>query len=117
MDQEVQAYIDAVQDERRQLFAALRALVEELYPGVEPAMWYGLVTYQAPTYKNRVGWVSLGYATDGVTLYTNGQGHLDAFRAAYPRAKTGKGSIRFPVGQEVPADAVRQVVRSAMEEQ
>jgi hypothetical protein len=109
MNEEVQRFVDAVPAETRPLFDQLRALVEEMYPGVEPALWYNL-----PRYKVKTGWVCLGYWKGGASLYTNSPDHIAAFKVQAPGVHTNKASINLKVGGPFPAEALRGVVRRAM---
>ncbi|MFN2387178.1 MAG: iron chaperone [Thermoanaerobaculia bacterium] len=95
----------------RARFAELQALIRRLYPKTEAVISYGI-----PTDRARAGWVGLGYWKDGVSLYTNGPQHIADFKAAYPKIKTGKGSINFRVTDEVPFAGVKRVIRHAMED-
>jgi uncharacterized protein YdhG (YjbR/CyaY superfamily) len=111
MNEDVQHYIDQVQDERRSLFDRLQALIFSLCPDATVVM-----SYQVPTYRFMRGWVALGYWKKGVSLYTNGPHNIAQFKAAYPDIKTGKGSINFKVADELPVAALEQVVRHAVEQ-
>jgi hypothetical protein len=48
LNEEVQAYIESVQDERRPLLQKLQGLILDLYPDAEV-----LLSYKIPTYKLR----------------------------------------------------------------
>ncbi len=111
MNEGVQRYIDAVQDERRSLFDMLQALILRLYPDAEVVL-----SYQVPTYKVKRGWVALGYWRQGVSLYTNGPHNIAEFKAQHPAIKTGKGSINFKVKDVVPVAALERVIRHAVEQ-
>jgi len=110
MDEQVQAYLDAVPEDRKPLFEALHALILSLYPDAEVTL-----SYRMPTYKAKSGWVALGYRKDGVSLYTCGAHHLAAFRARHPKIKTGTGCINFRTGDPLPLPALKQVIRHAIE--
>lgn len=110
MNEDVERYIDAVQDERRALFDKLQALIMGLYPNAE-----AVISYQIPTYKAKSGWVGLGYWKEGVSLYTNGPQHIAEFKTEYPAIKTGKASINFKVTDVVPEAALKKVIKHAVE--
>ena len=74
-------------------------------------MWYGM-----PTYRVKPGWVSLANQKAYVTLYTNSDRHIAAFKAKYPAIKTGKACINFGDTDPVPAAAIKNVVRHAMKQ-
>ena len=110
MNEDVQRFIDAIPADHRPLFDRLQALVLEMYPAAQV-----ILSYQVPTYKIKTGWVALGYWKQGVSIYTNGPHHLAEFKAAFPGVKTGKGSINLRLSDDVPLEALRQVIRHAME--
>lgn len=110
MDADVERFMAAIPPDRRALFERLHALVVDLYPQAQLRLSYGV-----PTYHAQSGWVALGYWKQGVSLYTNGAHHLVRFKAAHPRIKTGTGCINLRLTDEVPVDALREVIRHAME--
>jgi hypothetical protein len=111
MNEEVSAYIDTVSDERKPMYEKLQSLVVELYPDVRIVM-----TSQIPTYRAKSGWIGLGYSEKGVSLYTSGPQHLADFRKEHPDIKAGKNSVDFNSTEDIPEEAVRKIIRSAIEE-
>ena len=110
MNREVQLYIDTVTDERNQLFLKLQGIILRLYPKAEMC-----ISYKIPKYKVDAGWVSLGYWKGGVSLYTNGQHHIAAFKEQHPEITTGVGSIKFKVTDSIPEKHLEQVIKHAIE--
>ena len=110
MNEEVQRFVDAVPEDRKPLFDRLRALILRLYPDATLTLSYGV-----PTFRTKTGWVALGYWKSGVSLYTNGLHNISAFKIAHPDIRTGKGSINFRLGDDMPSEAVENVIRHAME--
>jgi len=108
-----QDYIDSVQDDRRSLMLHLNAIIQQVYPILEPVIWYGLLTYRKS--KGWRNWVALGYRKDGVTLYTNGS-HADQFKTRHPEVQTGKGSLRFKPGDTLPVDDLKLLIRNSIED-
>jgi uncharacterized protein YdhG (YjbR/CyaY superfamily) len=111
VDTEVQRYMDAVPEERQARFHKLHTLIMDLYPDAEVVM-----SYRIPTYKAKSGWVGLANQKDYVSVYTNGPQHIAAFKAQHPEIKTGKACINFKDTDAVPIDALKQVVRHAIED-
>ena len=95
MDKEVQEYIETAKDERKPLYETLQALIIGLYPDARVAM-----SAQIPTYRTKSGWLALGYAEDGVSLYTGGPQYLLEFKKLNPDIKTGKSVIHFKTEHE-----------------
>lgn len=111
---DVRAYFESVPEDRRAALRALEALILGLYPDAEVLLWYGM-----PTYRKKRGWsnwVSIANKKQYISLYTNAHGHLDAFREAHPEVKTGKGCINLKPGAALPTEALREVIRHAMDE-
>jgi uncharacterized protein YdhG (YjbR/CyaY superfamily) len=106
----VQNYIDAIPAQQRPLFDRLQSLILELYPDAEI-----VISYQIPTYKARGGRVSLGLWKDGVSLYTTGPEYIATFKSRHPAIKTGKASLNFKLGEELPEKDVRDVIKRAIE--
>jgi uncharacterized protein YdhG (YjbR/CyaY superfamily) len=113
MSKETQVYIDTVQDDRRDLLLKLKKIIQEVYPEMEPEMWYHIVTYRKA--KGWRKWVGLGYRKDGVTLYTNGS-HMDSFKKNHPNMKTGKGSLQFKPGDKIPVEDLKTLIKNAVED-
>lgn len=108
-----QDYIDSVQDDRRSLMLHLNAIIQEVYPSLEPVIWYGLLAYRKS--KGWRNWVALGYRKDGVTLFTNGS-HADQFKTRHPEVQTGKGSLRFKPGDTLPVEDIKLLIRNSIED-
>lgn len=110
MTDEFLQYFGSVSDERRALLDALHELIAGLYPQASQVISYGV-----PTYRLRTGWVSIGYWKGGVSLYTNGPHNIAEFTERYPAIKAGKGSLNFRLSDQLPLEALGNVIRRAME--
>lgn len=106
---EVRSYAEALPAGHRLLFDHLQGLILAERPDATP-----VISYRIPVYK--VGRLHVGLNAgrrDGVTLTTTSPDHIEEFRRRHPRFATNKASIRFRVGDEIPDDDVRAVVRRA----
>lgn len=110
LDPDVASYFDAVPENRRERVESLHRIITELYPDIAISM-----QYRMPTYRHGDGWVALANQKHYVSLYTCAASHLESFRQRHPELRTGKGCINFRARDEVPAAAVREVVRHAIE--
>jgi uncharacterized protein YdhG (YjbR/CyaY superfamily) len=109
---DVDAYLAALPDDRRQVLAELRRTVRAAAPEAEetiayrmPALRLGgrfLVSYDA--YRRHV---SLFPASDAVVTALGPE--IDPYLA-------GRGTIRFPAGRPIPLDLVDRVVRIRVDE-
>lgn len=100
-----------IPENRKRIFGRLQSLISELYPESSLSMWWRM-----PTWKSEKGWVSLANQKNYVSLYTNGARNLSEFKAAHPEIKTGTGCINFREKDTIPEEAVKQVIRHAMEQ-
>ena len=110
MNKEVQRYMDAVPEDRKQVVGKLHALIIGLYPNAEVDM-----SYKMPTYKAKGGWVAWANQKRYVSFYTCGPHHIAEFKEKYPDIKTGKGCINFKPTDTIPEAALKQVVKHAIE--
>jgi len=110
MDQAVEQYFNQLTGLRRERLLALHNLVLALYPGADIDLGYRM-----PTYRVDQGWVALAGQKNHISLYTCGYHHIEAFKAQYPDIKTGKGCINFRDRDEIPMQAVAEVIRHAIE--
>ena len=107
---ELDEYLAAIPEGRRERFGQLRDLVRRLYPAATESM-----RYRMPTYETETGWVALANQKQYISLYTCGAEHLAAFKASHPAIKTGKGCINFRARDALPLADLEGVVTSAME--
>jgi uncharacterized protein YdhG (YjbR/CyaY superfamily) len=108
MKSEVQNYIVQVTDERRLLFLKLQSLIYNLYPNAVASISYGIVKYSLPS-----GWGFLGYWKEGVSLYTGYIKALPDFVSKHPQIKTGKGSIKLKLTDEIPWEDIIAIMHSS----
>lgn len=111
MDKEVQQYVEAVPEERKPLFDKLHTLILGLYPDAEIVM-----SYKIPTYKAKSGWVALANQKQYVSLYTNDENYIAAFKSKHPSIKTGKACINFKESDPVPLADLKKVIKHAIED-
>jgi len=109
MTKDVQRYINALPKDRKALFNKLQALILSAYPKAEVTIWWGM-----PTYKAKSGWVALANQKNYVSLYTNNASHIADFKSKCPAIKTGKACVNFRPSDLVPAAALKQVIRHAI---
>jgi len=100
----VDAYLAGFSGDARAALDELRALLRDAVPGATETMSYGIPTLDLDG-KHVVHFA--GYARH-VGLYPtpSGMAAFDAELAPYAR---GKGSVRFPLDQPLPADLVRRI--------
>lgn len=107
---EVDAYIAGFPAEKQTILNAVRAVIcetaaeaeERLSYGMPGYYWHGPVAYFAMA-KNHLGFYPTPAAIE----------HFGQELAGY---KTSKGAVQFPLGQPVPMDLIRRMVRFKLAE-
>ena len=102
-------YIDSLPTARKVRFLTIVNLINQLFPEAEESM-----NHRMPTYNNGKGWVAVGNQKNYISLYTCSADHIKKFKKAHPVFKTGKTCINFLDGDEIPVDALKSVITSAM---
>lgn len=102
----VEAYIDQFPEEVQELLRKLREIVRENAPEAVESISYGM-----PAYKlNKKSLVYFAAYEKHIGLYATPTGH-QAFAAELAGYKQGKGSVQFPLDQEVPWDLIERIVQ------
>jgi uncharacterized protein YdhG (YjbR/CyaY superfamily) len=83
---------------------AIRALVHEVAPEATEKISYGM-----PTFVLAGNLVLFAVFKDHTGFYPTPSGTA-AFQAEIASYKSGKGSIQFPHGEELPMDLIRRIV-------
>jgi uncharacterized protein YdhG (YjbR/CyaY superfamily) len=111
MDDDVQAYIDAIPPEHRALFDRVHRLILDVHPEANVG-----ISYAIPTYKVERARLYVGAWKHGISLYGWGQGRDGGFIDRHPDLKTGKGTIRLRPedADEIPDDEFRELIRAAL---
>src|ERR671917_2831735 len=87
VDDDVQAYVDAIPPEHRPLFDRVHGLVLAVRPDAEVRLSYGMPTYVAGRSRLHVGvW------RHGVSLYGWSEGADGGFAERHPELLYGKGT-------------------------
>ncbi|MEZ5171986.1 MAG: DUF1801 domain-containing protein [Bacteroidia bacterium] len=101
----VDNYISSQEKETAKRLNVLRKMVRELVPENAESISYGMPAYKYKgkpliyfaAYKNHIG------------LYATPQGH-EAFAKELSKYKQGKGSVQFPLNEELPLDLIRRII-------
>ncbi len=90
MDEDVLAYMRAIDPEHRPLFDRLHAIVLAAHPDADVAIAYGMPAYRVG--KRRL---SLGVWAHGVSVYGWRDDRDGGFVARHPELSSGKRTIRI----------------------
>jgi len=127
----VEAYLDALPDDRRVAIVAVRDLIVANLPaGYEETMQYGMISYVVPidrypeTYNDQpLTYISLASQKRHMALYLNGvDGDQDSsfrarFEATGKKLDMGKSCVRFTKLDKLPLDVIAdEVARVTPEE-
>lgn len=110
MDKDVKAYFDGVPLKWKNHVQTLHKAVIDCFPEATVDL-----RYKMPTYSHGEGWVAIASQKNYVSLYTCAVEHMEDFKAMHPDYKTGRGCINFRQRDEIPVDAVKEVIRGAIE--
>ncbi len=96
MTDDVAAYIDAIDKDRRPLFDRVHRLVLDVQPNAEVILSYKMPTYVAGTRQLHVGvW------KHGLSFYGWGHGRDGGLVARHPHLDNGMGTLRLPLTEAV----------------
>jgi len=111
VDDEVQAYIDAIPTERRPLFDRVHRLIVEVRPDVATVL-----SYKMPTYVVGDRRLYVGAWKHGVSLYGWDEGRDAGFTERHPELSSGKGTIRLTTAAAalLEDDELCDLVRAAL---
>ncbi|NUT94440.1 MAG: DUF1801 domain-containing protein [Saccharothrix sp.] len=127
----VEAYLDELPAARREVVAAVRAVVLANLPeGYDEGMAWGMITYSVPlsrsgkTYNGQpLGYVALAAQKNHLSLYLMGVygSREDEFRAAFEatgrKLDMGRSCVRFRELDDLPLDVIgAEVARQSVDE-
>lgn len=108
---EVDAYIDAQQEEIQPILSQVRNIIRTCAPDARETISYGMPGY-------RLGGKPLVYFAAQkrhLGLYATPSAH-EAFKERLSAYKQGKGSVQFPYSQPIPYDLITEIVAFRVEE-
>jgi uncharacterized protein YdhG (YjbR/CyaY superfamily) len=101
----IDEYIAGFPPEMQKVLQQLRALIRAEAPDATETISYAIPTFDLNGHLVHFA----GYARH-VGFYPTGSG-VEAFKEELKPYKSGKGSVQFPLGQPLPADLIRRIVR------
>lgn len=98
-------YISAFPPKVQEILTHIRTIILETAPDAEEGF-----AYQMPSYKTH-GKPLVYFAAfkNHIGLYATPTGH-EAFKEKLAGYKQGKGSVQFPLHQQIPYDLIREIV-------
>lgn len=111
MDEEVRAYVEAIEAGHRPLFDRLNRLILEARPEAVVS-----ISYKMPMYKVGKRRLFVGAWQHGMSLYGWQEGRDGGFCARHPELLSGRATIRLRPGDAaaIPDDELRELAREAL---
>ncbi|MCO5215404.1 MAG: DUF1801 domain-containing protein [Thermomicrobiales bacterium] len=108
---DVDTYIAQFPEDVQAILARIRGIVRECAPDAIES-----ISYAMPDYKlNKKPLVYYAAYPKHIGLYATPTGH-EAFAAELAGYKQGKGSVQFPLDQEMPWALIERIVRFRVDE-
>jgi uncharacterized protein YdhG (YjbR/CyaY superfamily) len=107
----VDAYIASFPEEVQSILKKIRVIVLENAPGCTEG-----IAYAMPSYKmNKKPLVYFAAFKKHIGFYATPTGH-EAFKAELSTFKQGKGSVQFPLNQDMPYALITKIVKFRVKE-
>lgn len=103
---DVDTYIAAFPEETQVFLKTMRRIILENAPESEESISYGMPSYKM---KGKPLIYFAGYKKH-IGFYATPSGHL-AFKEELSKYKQGKGSVQFPLTEELPLALIEKIVR------
>ncbi len=108
----VDDYIEMYPKDIQDLLQKLRRVIRESAPQAEET-----ISYQIPTFKlNGRNLVHFSAFKDHIAFFPTSSGR-EAFKKELAHYKGGRGTIQFPLGEPIPYDLVRKIVKFRVKEE
>lgn len=108
----VEDYLAGVPEESRATLEKLRKTIRSAVPKAVEVLWY-----QMPTFKlNERPIVCVGAFKNHCSLFPMSGAVINAHQDELKSYQTSKGTIRFPIGERLPATLVKKIVKARIEE-
>lgn len=103
---DVEKYIAQFPQDIQQILLKIREIILEKVPDVEEKIAYGMPGF----YLSKKPLVYFAAYKNHIGFYATPNGH-EKFSAELSKYKQGKGSVQFPVNQEIPYQLIEEIVR------
>ena len=107
----VDSYISSFPVETKTILEKIRKLIRTSVPEAEESISYGIPTYKL--YKKPLVYFA-GYKSH-IGFYATPSGH-ESIQEKLSNYKQGKGSVQFPLKQEIPYNLIQEIVLFRKEE-
>ncbi|MGH1434011.1 MAG: iron chaperone [Lewinella sp.] len=111
MSSKVDQYILKFPQETQEILQKVQQLIKDTAPGAIETIAYGMPAYKT---NGKPLVYFAGYKTH-LGFYATPSGH-EAFAEDLAKFKQGKGSVQFPLDQNIPFDLIKRMVAFRVEE-
>jgi uncharacterized protein YdhG (YjbR/CyaY superfamily) len=101
----IDEYIAEFPEDIQAILQEIRAVIRETAPEAEEA-----ISYQMPTFKLKGNLVHFGAFKNHIGFYPAPTG-IEIFEKELSPYKGAKGSVQFPLGQPMPLELIRKIVK------
>ena len=105
MLKEIKNYISQFPEEVQEIMHKIRDIILEAVPEATEKIVYGMPGF----YLNKKPLVYFAGYKNHIGFYATPNGH-EAFKEELSKYKQGKGSVQFPLNEEIPYDLIRKIV-------
>ncbi len=101
----IDEYIASFPKNIQDILQQLRCAIREAAPQAEET-----ISYQMPAFKQNGVLVYFAAFKNHIGFFPTGKG-IDAFKDQLSAYETSKGTIRFPLDEQLPLDLIKEIVR------
>ncbi len=106
----IDEYINSCPQEVRSLLLEIRSAIKAEAPDATEK-----ISYQMPTFFLKGNLVHFAAFKNHIGFYPTPSG-ITAFDGELARYRSGKGSVQFPLGEPLPIELIRKIVRFRIQE-
>jgi uncharacterized protein YdhG (YjbR/CyaY superfamily) len=106
----IDQYISEAPQEVQQKLRELRTVIKAEVPDAEERIAYGM-----PTFSQNGNLVHFAAFKNHIGFFPAPSG-IENFKDELAKYKTSKGTVQFPLDEEIPMDLVREIVRFRLKE-
>lgn len=106
----IDQYISEAPQEVQERLNNLRTVIKAEVPDAEER-----IAYAMPTFSQNGNLVHFAYFKNHIGFFPAPSG-IENFKDELAKYKTSKGTVQFPLNEEIPMDLVREIVRFRLKE-
>jgi len=107
----IDEYIAAFSPDIQEMLENIRTAIRESAPEAEEAIAYGI-----PTFRLHGNLVHFAAFKHHISFFPGGPSAIQAFKNELSQYKQSKGTVQFPLGEPVPLELVKKMVKLRVRE-